>query len=337
MALRATLFSAMKNEGPFVLEWVAFHRLLGFDKIVVFTNDCTDGTAELLDALAEIGWVDHYDNTSNDGSAPQKRAAARAFRLPALKDAEWLIWLDADEFLNIHAKAGTLADLTQAVGKATGICINWRIFGSNGLPSWDGGLATQSFTRASRKGFNLNRQMKTLFRPGPDITGLYLHKPEVSPSFVGNGGYFVSAANQRLPVEFYYARRNHGDPLHELPPEFVSHKLAQINHYAVRSFDSYVIKRHRGNGWKSDLETAREQRYRYRTSFWEKHDRNEAEDLSIARHHVALQEMIAGALAIEKMRDAHHACLTKFRAETLRLDAEIKVLWQDVASGRGEV
>ena len=336
MALRATLFSAMKNEGPFVLEWVAFHRLVGFDKIVVFTNDCSDGTAELLDALAEIGWVEHYDNTSNDGSAPQKRAAARAFKLPALQNADWLIWLDADEFLNIHAGSGHLADLAQSVGPATGMCINWRIFGSNGMASWNGGLATQCFSRASRKGFNLNRQMKTLFRPGPDITGLYLHKPEVSLAFVGNGGYFVNAANQRLPDDFYHAMRNHGEPLHELPVEFVSHKLAQINHYAVRSFDSYVSKRHRGNGWKSARETAREQRYRYRTSFWEKHDRNEAEDLSIARHRDALNAMIAKALTGEKLRDAQDACLAKFRTETLRLDSEIKKLLQDIASGRGE-
>lgn len=334
MPLRATLFSAMKNEGPFILEWVAYHRLIGFEKIVVFTNDCTDGSAELLDALAGIGWVDHYDNTAGDGTAPQKRAAAHAFGLPQLLNAKWLIWLDADEFLNIHCGKGMLADLAGAIGAASGMCINWRIFGSNQIDGWTGGLATEAFTACSRKGFNLNRQMKTLFRPGPDITGLYLHKPEVSVNFVANGGSFVNASLQSLPESFYFERRNHGEPMHELPVELVSHKLAQINHYAVRSFDSYVVKRHRGNGWKSDRETAREKRYRYRSSFWAKHDRNETKDLTIQRHLAALRELMDHALTHNAVRRAHESCLVEFKTEVARLDGEISRLKASVAAGQ---
>ena len=50
-AARKVLFSAMKNEAPFVLEWVAYHKVIGFDEIVIAFNDCDDGTAELLRAL----------------------------------------------------------------------------------------------------------------------------------------------------------------------------------------------------------------------------------------------------------------------------------------------
>lgn len=334
MVERATLFSAVKNEGPFILEWVAWHRLLGFDKVVIFSNDCNDGSAQLLDALANIGWVDHHDNTTSDGSAPQKRAADRAFKLPDVQLADWVIWLDADEFLNIHAGSGKLEDLTAAIGSATGMCINWRIFGSNGLKEWPGGLVTETFSHASRKGFNLNRQMKTLFRPGPDIAGLYLHKPEVSQDFMSHGGCFVNASGERLPDDFYHARRNHGEPIHELPVELVSHKLAQINHYAVRSFDSYVIKRHRGNGWKSAREAANDKRYRYRSSFWDKHDRNEARDVSISRHLPALTALIAEACAKPGVNAAHDDCLKAFRAETRRLRDEITELQEDIAQGR---
>lgn len=336
MAMNATLFSAMKNEGPFILEWVAYHRLIGFDHIVVFTNDCDDGSDRLLDRLAEIGWVHHVDNTSSEGTAPQKRAAERAFKLPSVHAADWMIWLDADEFLNIHAGSGHLAALATAVGESRGICINWRIFGSNGIKYWPGGLAAAAFVRASRKSFNLNRQMKTLYRPGPDITGLYLHKPEVSVDFVANGGYFINAEKHRLPDDFYHARRNHGDPVHELPAELVSHKLAQINHYAVRSFDSYVSKRHRGNGWKSAGETAREQRYRYRSGFWQKHDRNEAEDRSICRHLPALRAMIAEAMSHVAIQRANEDCLSRFRAESERLKSEIDTLAENIAKGFGD-
>ena len=45
------VLSTMKNEGPFVLEWVAHHRAIGFDGFVIFSNDCTDGTDRILDRL----------------------------------------------------------------------------------------------------------------------------------------------------------------------------------------------------------------------------------------------------------------------------------------------
>ena len=42
-------------KGPFILEWIAHHLAVGFEHFLVFTNDCDDGTVELLDALAAHG------------------------------------------------------------------------------------------------------------------------------------------------------------------------------------------------------------------------------------------------------------------------------------------
>ena len=38
------IVTAMKNEGPFILEWAAYHLSIGFDRFLVYTNDCDDGT-----------------------------------------------------------------------------------------------------------------------------------------------------------------------------------------------------------------------------------------------------------------------------------------------------
>ena len=38
----------MRDEGLVILEWVAHYRALGFDTIVVYTNDNTDGSDDLL-------------------------------------------------------------------------------------------------------------------------------------------------------------------------------------------------------------------------------------------------------------------------------------------------
>ena len=59
---RILTFTVMKNEGPFILEWVAWQRLIGVDRIVVLTNDCDDGTDAILDQLDRLALVRHLPN-----------------------------------------------------------------------------------------------------------------------------------------------------------------------------------------------------------------------------------------------------------------------------------
>ena len=63
--------STMKDEGPFVVEWVAHHLALGFTEVMVYTNDCSDGTDALLKRLEalDIG-VHHRENVIPEGMKP---------------------------------------------------------------------------------------------------------------------------------------------------------------------------------------------------------------------------------------------------------------------------
>ena len=47
--------TAMRNEGPFILEWVAWQKMLGFENILIMHNDCTDHTPQLLRLLDRVG------------------------------------------------------------------------------------------------------------------------------------------------------------------------------------------------------------------------------------------------------------------------------------------
>ncbi len=37
-----------KNEGPYILEWVAYHRAVGFDHFVLYDNASTDGGSDVV-------------------------------------------------------------------------------------------------------------------------------------------------------------------------------------------------------------------------------------------------------------------------------------------------
>lgn len=52
---RFLITTCMKDEGPFIIDWLAWHKSIGIQDFVIFTNDCTDGTDILLDQLEDPG------------------------------------------------------------------------------------------------------------------------------------------------------------------------------------------------------------------------------------------------------------------------------------------
>ena len=100
----------MKDEGPYILEWLAYHRAIGFTDFLIYTNDCSDGTDLLLDRLQHNGIVTHVRN----------KVLKRGLYLSALKyakdhslysGADWAYVCDIDEFLNTKIGNGHVEDL----------------------------------------------------------------------------------------------------------------------------------------------------------------------------------------------------------------------------------
>ena len=78
------LVAAVKNEGPYILEWVAHHRLCGFSRIQIYQNDSNDMTVQILRTLERIGAIEFHNNRHNKG-AHQMRAYRRASRSEATR------------------------------------------------------------------------------------------------------------------------------------------------------------------------------------------------------------------------------------------------------------
>lgn len=90
----------VRDEGIYLLEWLAYHRLLGISDIFIYTNDNADGSEKLLDALATSHVCHVTKNRIGKGVNPQRKAYQHALLLqPALRDFRWVLFADADEFL----------------------------------------------------------------------------------------------------------------------------------------------------------------------------------------------------------------------------------------------
>lgn len=293
---RIALVATMRNEGPFILEWIAYHRLIGFTELVVCSNDCADGSDDLLDLLAERGLLSHL----RCAPAPEEKAQLFAYaRAEALLSRDWpdaLMVLDADEFLNIHVGAGTVPELLAAVPGATSILVNWRIFGSSGHRRWSPEPVTRRYTRAAGQDHGVNWSFKTLFtQPSAYHCPLLPHGPGFARAERVEGLCAVDGGGHPLPARYVLS-----EEFLQSEPGQVSWALAQVNHYNTRAWDDYLAKHHRGGGlgperWDRD-------------SNWQTFDRNEEEDTTIQRHLPALETALAELLADPAVRAAHERC-----------------------------
>jgi glycosyltransferase involved in cell wall biosynthesis len=250
------LCAIMKNEYRYILEWVAYHRLLNFNQIIVYSNDSTDGSVDLLDVLAQNGIVTHRTQRTGGDVSPQNAAYADAL---AKSQTDWLCFLDADEFL-VLKKDATVAEFVDGFDESvSAIAVHWRVFGSSGRRVFNSDPVIERFTMATDKDHSLNTHFKSLVRPR-HVEWMAAHQARLR-----SGNYVDSAG---APIE----RENLG----RCRP--VATERAQVNHYCVKSREEFEWKKKRGTADRV-LNDPLKYTSRDAANFFDFHDRNENEDL----------------------------------------------------------
>ncbi|WP_338153314.1 glycosyltransferase family 2 protein [Pseudophaeobacter leonis] len=145
------IVGCMKNEAPYILEWVAYHRAMGVDNFLIYTNGCEDGTSEILDRLQELGIAQHRNNDNWKGNSPQQHALNQALKEPLIRNADWIIHIDVDEFINVRCGNGTLQDFFERVPDASNVAMPWRMFGSNDVRTLKDEFVTTQFEACAPK------------------------------------------------------------------------------------------------------------------------------------------------------------------------------------------
>lgn len=315
---RICLLSAIKNEGPDLLEWAVYHRLIGFDHIVVYSNDCTDGSDDLLDAVAGLGWLTHRRHTPPAGVSPQDAVATCAFADTALEDADWLMWLDADEFLVVHAGGGRVADLIPAARGAEALSLSWRCFGDGGHDTTPAGLVIENFVHGMTLDNPQSRSVKTLFRRTPRIAEYAIHRPIFT---AGDDIDYRDGGGKPLRAHFQFDRNKDNRPKHRVPEGRQSWRIGQINHYPIKALDRYLLKRLRGNGLDPDCSPER-----FDPDYLDIFNFNAVEDRAIHKDLPALKSALAKALDNPAIAAAYAECQARDAARCAEVAALIPAL-----------
>ena len=298
--------STMKDEGPTVVEWVAHHLAVGFTEVMVYTNDCSDGTDLLLKRLEalDIG-VHHRENVIPEGMKPHPSMLKSAVEEELVLNSDWLLVLDADEFLCINHPSGTLDGLVADLNamEASAMVLTWRIFGSSGIRDWSRQPITDQFTRAAPEFWNKGWGTKTMLKFDAKHLRLGMHRPIIKSQFKDSdypeSVLWVNGSGK--PLEDWFKFRGWRSIRRT-----VGYDWAQINHYAIKSMDAYSLRKFRGN--------ANLKKDKYNSDYWSLQDRNEVEDTRIFRHRDRRAEIMALLLQDGEVRRLHEAAHA--RAET---------------------
>ncbi|MEI4471319.1 glycosyltransferase family 2 protein [Frigidibacter sp. MR17.24] len=300
--MKTLVLASMMNEGAFIVEWVTWYRMLGFTDILIVTNDCTDHSPQLLDALQAAGWVTHLPHVLPPDAMPLRAKLRRAARHPLVRRADWILVCDCDEFLVIHEGAGHITDLLRPDPPYLGMAVNWRVFGTSGRARHESGLVHRQFTRCAWKSHPASAWVKSIFRRPELFAALDAHGPKgYQGPAVPPDRFWVNTDEVALPnftPQGPYQRHS-AQGLH-------SFRRAQLNHYMIRADENFDLKR-------GTLSPAA-RKDRYTDAFYDRYNRNEGQDLSAARYAAAFDSLHAEAMALPFVRRLHHLCCADYIA-----------------------
>ncbi len=233
----------MKDEGPYLKEWLDFHILVGIKKFFLYDNESTDNTTEILKPYIKRGIVEyHY--------FPGKRMQHPAY-MDIINnhstDTRWLALIDLDEFL-VPVNHDTVAEFLHTMpDNFAQLVVTWVMYGSSGHVHKPDGLLIENYKWHAEK----QSGIKSIINPRLLIEYHSLHANFIAGWTIDNNGHKLGRINQS------YA-----------PPPYNNLRL---NHYYTKSYDEYIARQARGTA------TSQSASYRGPDKF-KKFDKNEVYD-----------------------------------------------------------
>ena len=175
--LRLAIGAIVKNEGPYLLEWIAYHRVLGVDRFFIADNgsDRRQRRRSSRPSTA-AGIVRHLPFPDRPGERPQLPAYGEILRRHGA-EADWIAFIDADEFLlPARGRAERCAAAPRRASAPIRASARWRSTGRSTAPRADSrpgrGLVDRALRRAAPSGRSLpNRHFKSILRTAAGAGG----------------------------------------------------------------------------------------------------------------------------------------------------------------------
>ena len=224
----------VKNEAPYIDEWISYHKVVGVEKFYIYDNESNDNLKDVLKPYIDEGSVDY---TFFPGKAVQILAYKDAIKKHK-QDTQYLGFIDIDEFvvpINNPNIVNVLNEVMPLDDKAAGVAINWKMYGSSGFMEKQDGLIIENYRYRANDDFKENSHIKTICNPRlvQDFKNVYC--PEYIDDLYNideNGKKVSGTRNSKCPCS-----------------------RLRINHYFTKSMEEYVQKMNKGKADSLDKRT----------------------------------------------------------------------------------
>ena len=256
--------------------------------------------------------MQHHDNPYRDsGLKPQHAALQAAENEDIIARADWAICMDVDEYINIKCGDGTLDALFEELGDVNMISLTWRLFGNADVHAFDPGFIIGQFLHCAPELSRKPHQawgFKTLFRNVGLFKKLGVHRPKGLKPQLWDQVRWVNGSGKAMPKEMF---RN----AWRSTTETYGYDLVQLNHYAVRSAESFLVKRDRGRVNHVDRDQG--------LAYWFRMNNNAEYEPSITRMMPRLEAEFAALMSDPRVAAAHAEAIRAHKAKINELRATV--------------
>ena len=212
----------------YLLEWVAYHSLLGVERFRIYDHGSTDGSIELLEDLGRTLPIEVITWTGSPYDAAQRSAYIDGAHALA-GQADFVAFIDVDEFLTTPGNMSLRESLGSFPAQVGAVAVSQRVFGSAGLIDYDPDLVIARFRMRAPLMYPEHIWFKTIARPERVTAFTSAHSVAL-----GSGDYVMSNNEPLVQPE------SHGGVAGE-----IVHGRVRLNHYILKSAAEYAEKQSR--------------------------------------------------------------------------------------------
>ncbi len=229
-----SIVACVKNEKPYLKEWIEFHKLVGVEKFYIYDNESSDSPLEVLKPYIDEGVVDYIKFSGKGVQVQMYKEAIKKYAW----DTKWMLIIDLDEFA-VPIATNTLTEFFEQTPKGVNqLRIAWKLYGSNGENKKTEGLVIERFkTRASEA-----------IADGPNYKSLVNPRAVIIPDVHAHKVFGKTVEENFKNVRDFDNMR---------PPK---NRIA-INHYIIKSREEFkerslagnatFVSKARENNWKN--------------------------------------------------------------------------------------
>ncbi|SFK97194.1 hypothetical protein SAMN04488036_103451 [Shimia haliotis] len=184
-----SLFMAMSDSAPTLLEWVLHHRVLGFGQITVYGDGANSEAEALCRALHDAKLIRYIPPQLKGLSAKKAREqASMEHMLDSANDDrdELALWLAPEDFVIVSVGDGRLLDLTDVLPPALDLLsLTTQMVGGSRQLTYQPDLLMRRFdagTGAGEGGPIFATSLRTLFRPSV-AASVQPNRPKLKPKY----------------------------------------------------------------------------------------------------------------------------------------------------------